>query len=96
MAPANPAKFARFATVVWGIPEADENGVAKSDETLATEGIDALAAFIAEVGLPTTLTEMGITDREMLRRVADTSNTTTGCCKKLDADEIYAILLESL
>lgn len=96
LAPANPAKFARFATVVWGIPKADDAGNPKSDEALAAEGIDALAAFIAEMGLPTTLTEMGITDREMLRCVADTSNTTAGCCKKLDADEIYAILLESL
>ena len=46
-------KFARFARNVWEItPEG------KSEEELAAAGIDALAAFIREIGLPTTLREL--------------------------------------
>jgi alcohol dehydrogenase YqhD (iron-dependent ADH family) len=43
------ARFARFAQNVWGIAPRD------SDEETAAAGIDALAAFIKEIGLPTTL-----------------------------------------
>ena len=84
-------KFARFAKEVWGICDKD-----KSQEELALAGVEALADFIKEIGLPTTLTEMEITDKGMLRDVAESSNITTGCCKKLDADEIYQILVECL
>ncbi len=82
-------KFARFAKEVWGI-----SGEGKSDEQTAAEGIDALEAFIKEIGMPSTLKEMGIKDKEMLRKVADSSNVTAGCCKKLTADEIFEILEE--
>ena len=82
-------KFARFAKEVWGI-----SGEGKSDEQTAAEGIDALEAFIKEIGMPSTLKEMGIKDKEMLRKVADSSNVTAGCCKKLAADEIFEILEE--
>lgn len=82
-------KFARFAKEVWGI-----SGEDKSDEQTASEGIDALEAFIKEIGMPSSLKEMGITDKEMLRKVADSSNITAGCCKKLTADEIFEILEE--
>lgn len=47
-------KFVRFAENVWGI---SRDG--KSDEELALAGIDALADFIVEIGLPTTLGELG-------------------------------------
>ena len=82
-------KFSRFAKEVWGI-----SGEGKSDEQTAAEGIDALEAFIKEIGMPSTLKEMGIKDKEMLRKVADSSNVTAGCCKKLTADEIFEILEE--
>ena len=84
-------KFARYARVVWGIHDAD-----LSLEETARKGIEALGAFIQEMGLPTTLTQMGITDQDMLRKVADSSNITAGCCQKLTHDEIYDILLECL
>lgn len=84
-------KFARFAKEVWGLCDKE-----KSQEELALAGVEALADFIREIGLPTTLTEMGITDKGMLRDVAESSNITAGCCKKLDADEIYDILMECL
>ncbi len=87
-----PEQFARFAAEVWGI---DPDGL--TDEELALEGIDVLEAFIKEIGLPTTLSEMGIsgdgTD-EMLRAVADSTIIIPTSPKVLDADEIYGILEE--
>lgn len=85
-----PEQFAQFATEVWGIDPAG-----RTTEELAAAGIDALEAFIKEIGLPTTLSEMGIegegTD-EMLRKVADSSIIIKNCPKVLDVDEIYEIL----
>lgn len=82
-------QFARFAKNVWGI---SEDG--KTKEELAEAGVQALADFIKEIGLPTTLTEMGITDKNVLKNVADTCNITAGCCKKLPREEIFEILEE--
>ncbi len=86
-----PARFARFAQVVWGV---DPTGRTEKETALA--GIDALAAFIKEIGLPTTFTEMGITDESVLRATADTCNLTAGCCKKFDREEIFQLLKECL
>lgn len=82
-------QFARMAEKVWEIPAAG-----KTQEELAAAGIDALADFIREVGLPTSFTEMGITDKSVLKKVADTCNLTAGCCKKLSREEILEILEE--
>ena len=82
-------QFARMAEKVWEIsPEG------KSREELALAGIRALADFIKEIGLPSTFTEMGITDKSVLKKVADTCNLTAGCCKKLSREEILEILEE--
>ena len=87
-----PEKFARFAAAVWDI-----GAEGKSTEELASAGIDALEAFIAEIGLPAKLSEMGIegegTD-EMLRAVADSTIIIPTCPRVLDADEVYEILEE--
>lgn len=80
------ARFARFAQNVWGIEEKD------SDETTALAGIEALADFIKEMGLPTSFTQMGISENTDFRAIADSTNVTAGCCKKLSHDEIYEIL----
>lgn len=56
-------KFVRFAENVWGITR---NG--KNDEELALSGIDALADFIKEIGLPTTLKELGV-EKSNLRKL---------------------------
>lgn len=87
----NIYKFARYAKEVWKI---DDNNL--SDEELALAGINKLADFIKEIGLPTTLSKMGITDKEMLKKVADSCNITVGCCKQLTHEEIFDILLECL
>ena len=67
------ARFARFAQNVWGLAPKS------SDEETALAGIDALAAFIKEIGLPTTFPELGSPDDTDLRAVADSTNITAGC-----------------
>lgn len=81
-------RFARFAKNVWGVEQK-----ATTEET-ALAGVEALASFIKEVGLPTSLSELGISDETDLRAVADSTNITAGCCKKLTHDEIFEILTE--
>ncbi len=85
----NIKQFARMAEKVWEIP-AD----GKTQEELAEAGIKALEEFIREMGLPHTFTEMGITDKSILKKVAGTCNLTAGCCKKLSREEILEILEE--
>ena len=82
-------QFARFARNVWGISEEG-----KTKEELAAAGVRALADFVKEIGMPASFTEMGITDKSVLKKVADTCNLTPGCCKKLSREEILEILEE--
>ena len=83
-------RFARFAKNVWGIEDKGD------DEATALAGIEALADFIKEMGLPTSFTQMGISEDTDFRAVADSTNITAGCCKKLSHDEIYEILKECI
>ncbi len=85
----NVKQFARMAEKVWEIP-----AEGKTQEELAEAGVKALADFIKETGLPSSFTEMGITDKGILKKVADTCNITAGCCKKLSREEILEILEE--
>ncbi len=81
------ARFARFAQNVWGIAPQG------SEEETALAGVEALADFIREIGMPTTFAELGIPADTDFRAIADSTNLTPGCCKKLTHDEIYDILL---
>lgn len=83
-------RFARFAKNVWGI---DDRG---DDEETALAGVEALADFVKEIGLPTSFSQMGISADTDLRAVADSTNVTAGCCKRLTHDEIYEILKECI
>ena len=88
LAASAPAQFGRWAREVWGVVE-------KDDLAAAMAGIDALAAFTAEMGLPTTFSELGgDASDETLRAVADTCLLTPGCAKQLSRDEIFQILTE--
>lgn len=87
----NISKFARFAVEVWKVDSTN-----LSQEEVAEKGIEELDKYIKEIGLPTTLAELGITDKEILRKVADSSNITAGCAKQLSHDEIYEILIECM
>lgn len=88
---AGVSKFARFAKEVWHVDDTN-----LTEKETALKGIEALADFIKEIRLPTTLTQMNITDVDMLKKVADSSNITAGCCKQLSHDEIFEILKECL
>ncbi len=81
-------RFARWAQNVWGIAPKS------SDEETALAGINALTSFIKEIKLPTSFAELGIPADTDFRAVADSTNITAGCCKKLTHDEIYGILCE--
>ena len=81
------AKFVRFAKVVWDV---DSNN--KTDEEVALNGINALARFIKETGMTTTLKELGAT-RDMLPLIAKSSDID-GFYRKLTHEEILEILEE--
>lgn len=78
-------KFVRFATQVWNI---DPSG--KSKEEIALAGIDALIDFIKELGIPTTLRQLGVTE-EMLPLIA-ASTFPGGGYKKLQQEDILNVL----
>ncbi len=82
-------KFARFATEVWKIPSKD-----KTTLELAYAGVEALADFIKEIGLPTTLQELGITKDIDLKEIANSCNIVKGSYKVMSPEEIYEILKE--
>ena len=79
-------KFTRLAREVFGVNTAEE-------------GVQALADFIRECGLPTKLGELKskveITP-EVLRKVADTSNVIKCGPRELSRDEIYEILTDCM
>ncbi len=83
-------RFARFAHVVWEIPTEG-----KSDEQLASEGIDALAAWIKEIGAASEITSLGVTE-DMLDGIADATIILHGGYETLNHDEIVEILRKSL
>lgn len=82
-------KFARFATEVWGI---SKDG--KTEEQLALAGVEALADFIRDIGMPTTLEELGVDGDINLKEIADSCNTLAGGYRKLTHEEILEIFEE--
>lgn len=91
-------KFVRFAKNVWEIP-----AEGKTDVQLALAGIDALAAFIKECGLPSHLTELKmkdspeklLTDRA-LEEIAYSTTILPGSYKRMTGSEIYEIFKECM
>ncbi len=78
-------KFVRFATKIWNVDTAG-----KTADEIALEGIDCLHKFIVELGIPTTLRELGATE-DMISKIAY-STIPGGGYKKLTQDEIYEVL----
>lgn len=79
-------KFARFATHVWGI-SAD----GRTEIELAHAGVEALADFIQELGMPTTLRELGVTEDTPLKEIADSVPLTPGSYGKLTHEDVLRI-----
>lgn len=89
---AGAKKFARFATEVWGFsPEG------KTLAERANDGVEALVSFVKEIGLPTTLRELGMTEdqKDLLPKIAATCVASPGSYKHLDGDEILDIFKEA-
>ena len=82
-------KLARMAQEVWKVK-------GDTTEQTASLGVEALAGFIREIGLPTRWSEMGITDETVLRAAADTCFLMPGCCKQFTRDELYEVLREGM
>ena len=78
-------RFVRYAKHIWGV---EDNG--RGDEAIALEGINRLEAFIAELGIPATLREVGATE-DMLPLIAN-STALGGGYKQLNAEDVLAIL----
>lgn len=84
------AKFARFATAVWNIHEAG-----KSEEQLANEGLEALLAWMKEIGVATEITSLGVTE-DMLGDIADATVLMKAGYKDLTREDVITILKNSL
>ena len=83
-------KFKRFAEAVWGIDPAG-----KTEEEVALAGLDAMKAWMEEIGVVLHLTELGV-DESMLDQIADLTFHMDGGYKALKRDEILTIFRESL
>jgi hypothetical protein len=78
-------RFVQFAKEVWGIDSGD-------DEEVALKGIDSTKNFFKEIGLPTTLKEMGIDDKrlkEMAKQCAEQGKV--GNFVELDTNDVIKI-----
>ena len=81
-------------SLVWGLNREDYG----SDEEFALAGIDALADFIKEMGLPTTLRDIGFGEKEaaMLPEIAESCYISGGAFRPLTKEEILEIYREVL
>ena len=83
-------KFKRFAEAIWNV---DSTG--KSDRKIAEEGLQAMEAWMEELGLARTLRELGATE-DMIPAMVKGTLILDGGYKVLDQKEVEAIFRESL
>ena len=83
-------QFRKFAVNVWGIDPTD-----KSDEEVAWAGLDAMEAWMKEMGLVLSLRELGVTE-EMLEGIVQGTFVMDGGYRVLEPKEILEILKASL
>ena len=84
------SKFKRYAINVWNI-----NPEGKTDLAIANAGLDAMEAWMNEIGLVMNLTDLGVKE-DMLEGIADGTFINQGGYKVLTHDEIVEILKESM
>lgn len=82
-------KFAHFARVVWEIP-AD----GKDEATLAAEGINALEAWIREIGAPVNSSAVGVTE-DMIEGITG-ATFLGGGYRQMTAEDVKNVLRASL
>lgn len=83
-------KFARFATAVWGVDAAG-----KGAEELAAAGLDAMEAWMREIGCVMSISELGA-DESMLEGLADSTLIMQGGYHALTRDEVIEVFRASL
>lgn len=83
-------KFKRFAINVWDIAS---DG--KTDEEIASEGLDRMEAWMKELGLVMNISDLGVTE-DMLDGIAKGSFPMEGGYKVLGHNEIVDILKQSM
>ena len=83
-------KFKRYAINVW-----NANPEGKTDLEIANAGLDAMEAWMNEIGLVMNLTDLGVKE-DMLEGIADGTFINQGGYKILTHDEIVEILKESM
>lgn len=69
-------------------------GAQTACEALARAGVEALAGFIKELGLPSTLRELGVTEDTPLEEIANTVPLTPGGYGKLTHKDVLNIFKE--
>lgn len=86
----DPSRFARYAREVWGIGK-------ESDKDAATAGIDATEAFFKSLGMPVSLSELGVGPladdalKELAAACTRCGARTVGRFKVLDTRDVYNI-----
>ena len=89
--PCGLPKFKRFAVNVWGI-----SAEGKTDEETALAGLEAMKAWMQEIGLVLSLRELGATE-DMLDGIAEGTFLLRGGYKpELTTAEVREILAESM
>lgn len=84
------AKFARFATHVWGISEEG-----RTERQLAEAGLTAMKSWMKGIGVVMNITELGATEK-MIPELVKATMILDGGYKKLEQDEIAQIFRRSL
>ena len=84
------AKFRRFAVEVWGV---STDG--RTDEQIAEEGLRAMEAWMRQIGVATSISELGASE-DMIEGITSATLILTGGYKELSKDEIRLILRQSL
>ena len=83
-------KFVRFAKTVWDI-----RGDGMTDEQIAEAGLEALEAWMEEIGLPLTISELGATS-EMVPGITEGTICHPAGYMNLKPEDITEILRDSL
>lgn len=83
-------KFVRFAKNVW-----DVSAEGKSDRQVAEAGLEAMKAWMQEIGVSLSLKELGVTE-DMWEGIAGATFILDGGYKVLSKDQVVQVLRESM
>ncbi|MDO4518103.1 MAG: iron-containing alcohol dehydrogenase [Bacillota bacterium] len=82
-------KFKRFAINVWNVKEEG-----KTDLEIAGEGLDAMKAWMEELGLVMNIRDLGVTE-DMFDGIVESTILLNGGYKKLDKEDVRKVLEDS-